>query len=123
MSWPKGCVPDPAKLKRTRSITWGDASGEPLCRVAPMAFYDDETPQDVQTNQMTGGDDDDDDESEHGLSTPVHTQVKKRHSPCMGILDAVKKVPTTERAGDALPNDESAASFNASDSAFTTMLW
>ena len=130
MSWPKGCLPDPAKLKLKRKITWGDAGGDPLCHVAPMAFYDDESPEDVQTNQMAGGGGGDDDE-EDGLSTPVHTQIKKRHSPApkksnapsMGISDAVKRVTTTERAGDALPNDEHAASFNASDSPFATMLW
>lgn len=128
MSWPKGCLPDPAKLKLKRKITWGDAGGESLCHIAPMAFYDDEAPEDIQTNQMGGGDDDDED----GLSTPVHTQIKKRHSPSpkksanapsMGISDAVKRVTTTERVGDALPDDESAASFNASDSPFATMLW
>lgn len=129
MSWPKGCVADPVKLKLKRNITWGDAGGEPLCHVAPMAFYDDEALEDIQTNQMGGGGGDDDEEE--GLSTPVHTQIKKRHSPSpkksnapsMGISDAVKRVTTTERVGDALPDDESAASFNASDSPFATMLW
>lgn len=131
MSWPKGCLPDPKKLKLKRSISWVDAGGDPLAEFAPVAFYDDEEPEDVQTNQIKGGAGaDDDDDEDDGLSTPVHTQVKKRASPkkssapSMTIPDAAKNVSITARENDALPNDNDAATFSSADApSLANMLW
>eukprot|EP00040_Diaphanoeca_grandis_P003637 m.25448 g.25448 ORF g.25448 m.25448 type:complete len:636 (+) comp15007_c0_seq1:254-2161(+) len=90
MSWPKGCLPDPAKLKLKRSIVWRDeSSDDPVTTVMPIDFYSDDE-YDEPTVNMSSKDNED-----AGLSTPLHFTAKSK------IATLEKSATTVDDGGDA----------------------
>jgi len=95
MSWPKGCLPNPATLKLKRTIVWRDEnSDDAISSIAAIDFYSDDEYDEPQKNMSSKQNED------AGLSTPVHRSAQSKIDTRPSIID--DKTKDTPSVGNML---------------------